>query len=637
MTPASQLESQVCSVHEFTHMFATTRLSFRKQLENFSTASHNIMSLRPDDSQRRSRSKSPGRRERSRSRADDERPRERSRSRQAYDHAPSPPRGNYLDPENDGGEVYRKYEETIRTTREAPQYAVGSEYSTYPDSGVSAEQSRRSRGRNNDDDLAYGSIGGRNIANEDKYKKENYDPRSNDKSAYGYGETQFAVRDDRHGHDQGLSMNLSGGFNVGQTPLPRQGHAQQYGAPPYGPPPFQDPRGSGTSFVEQPKYNHYQPSDNYGARPAAHYTQSYESDINSHSLRPATSLAQTVTVEPGRRQSASLGLAPSMATLSVYGRESHHSLSSAPPSPLQEAYQGTYQSISPMPSPLMLATASSSSVGILEPLSPRTSSSRHARFHDPADDAQLLANALSASRKYPDLGPLIQILPSLTHAQILDLRSEYKKLVKTGSGHDIKGVNVAKHIKLRLKEEHPNFLKACYACALGQWESEAYWANFWYHGEKSNRELLIESLMGRTNSEIREIKDGFKDKKYGDSLTKCMKTELKEDKFKKAVLMVLEERRMEESRSGRVDRDLVDEDVHTLHKAVKSEKGGESAIINVVVLGSDSHLRECLRVYEKTHHANFTREVLKKSGNLVVSHLMPSNCFIILIRCRVSY
>src|SRR5882757_1513079 len=102
-------------------------------------------------------------------------------------------------------------------------------------------------------------------------------------------------------------------------------------------------------------------------------------------------------------------------------------------------------------------------------------------------------------------------------------------------------------------------MKACFACSLGKWESEAYWANFWYQGEKSRRELLIESLMGRTNREIRAIKDGFSDKKYSDSLTKCMKTELKEDKFKKAVLMVLEEKKMEEPRPGYIDRELVED------------------------------------------------------------------------------
>jgi hypothetical protein len=99
-----------------------------------------------------------------------------------------------------------------------------------------------------------------------------------------------------------------------------------------------------------------------------------------------------------------------------------------------------------------------------------------------------------------------------------------------------------------------------------------------------------------------------------------MRTELKEDKFKKAVLLVLEERKMEE-RAGYIDRDLVEDDVRDLYKAVRSEKGGESAMISIVVVRSDGHLREVLRVYEQHYRANFAREMLKKSGNLVVRPL----------------
>jgi hypothetical protein len=269
--------------------------------------------------------------------------------------------------------------------------------------------------------------------------------------------------------------------------------------------------------------------------------------------------------------------------------------------------------------------ASTSHTEIIESISPISSgdegrghrkSKRTARFHDPVDEATILAKALKGEKRAPDTQPLIEILPGLTHEQIIDLRVEYKRIVKTG--HDKKGVNIAKHIKLRLKEEDPSLMKACYACALGKWESEAYWANFWYQGEKSRRELLIESLMGRTNQEIRDIKDGFSDKKYSDSLTKCMKTELKEDKFKKAVLLVLEEKKMEERPGYGVDRVLVEDDVKDLHKAVKSEKGGETAMIQIIVVRSDGHLREVLRLYESTYRTNFAREMLKKSGNLVV-------------------
>jgi hypothetical protein len=104
-----------------------------------------------------------------------------------------------------------------------------------------------------------------------------------------------------------------------------------------------------------------------------------------------------------------------------------------------------------------------------------------------------------------------------------------------------------------------------------------------------------------------------------------MRTELKEDKFKKAVLMVLEEQRMEEEdshgRPARIDFDLVDDDVRQLHHAVRSEKGGESLMISIVTMRSDAHLREVLREYKaKYKGANFAKDALKKSGNLVVRY-----------------
>ena len=96
-----------------------------------------------------------------------------------------------------------------------------------------------------------------------------------------------------------------------------------------------------------------------------------------------------------------------------------------------------------------------------------------------------------------------------------------------------------------------------------------------------------------------------------------MKTELKEDKFKKAILLVLEERRMED-RPYSTDRRLVEDDVRELHKAVKAEKGGETAMIQIIVLRSDSHIREILKVYDASFKTNFAKEMLMKSVNLVV-------------------
>ena len=401
------------------------------------------------------------------------------------------------------------------------------------------------------------------------------------------------------------------------------------------------------------------PHSQYSAKPdkrddkksSRHRSKSYTNEPSARS-----SASNVVTVEPGSRnrrersrsRSPPAGLAygalpgskkkdsraplgPRTHSLSV--STGHHgsatmSLANAPGSPLLEAYQGTYQSIGAMPSPLMIANHPHSDGNIIEALSPLTSddedhrgskkSRRTARFHDPKEEAVILAKALKGSKRGPDIDPLIEILPGLTHEQVLDLRVEYKKIVKTGS--EKKGVNIAKHIKMQLKDEDPNLMKACYTCALGKWESEAYWANFWYQGEKSRRELLIESLFGRTNREIRAIKDGFSDKKYSDSLTKCMRTELKEDKFKRAVLLALDEKKMEDR--GGVDRDLVQDDVRDLYKALRSERGGETIMISIIVVRSDAHLREVLRVYEGMYRTNFAREMLKRSGNLVVS--LPS-------------
>jgi hypothetical protein len=283
--------------------------------------------------------------------------------------------------------------------------------------------------------------------------------------------------------------------------------------------------------------------------------------------------------------------------LGVARHDSHSGGGKPPASPLLEAYKGTYQSISPMPSALVLANHKDDSdlsdlelamdddsddpnadlkrkirklerekekyakghkevketitiekteeirssrrpsnldmnlnVEVREPGSikrdrspsilssggPRTGR-KSVSFYDPTDDAKKIAAALSGTRSTPDPRPLIHILPRLSTDDLIALKAEYKNHAKVSG----QGINMAKHIKMRITG---NLGKACYATALGRWESEAYWANSWYQGGASRRELLIESLMGRSNSDIREIKNCFKDKKYGDDLEKCIKT-----------------------------------------------------------------------------------------------------------------
>jgi hypothetical protein len=259
---------------------------------------------------------------------------------------------------------------------------------------------------------------------------------------------------------------------------------------------------------------------------------------------------------------------------------------------------------------------------LIEPSTPR----KKVSFYDPEPDAMAIQEALSHTRSI-DSKALTRVLPHLTSEEVLDLRGEYKKHVKLHG----KGINLAKHIRLKLGNS--TFGKVCYATALGRWESEAFWANCYYQSSTSRRELLIESLFGRSNSEIRAIKECFRDSRYLDSLEKCMKAELKADKFRTAVLLALEETR--QSERERLDVELVERDVHELHKALVSRHGGETAMIYIIVRRSDSHLREVLRMYEKIYGRNFARAMIAKSQNLVVSLLICMIHAFPLLSCKV--
>ncbi|KAA6408235.1 MAG: hypothetical protein FRX48_07977 [Lasallia pustulata] len=461
-----------------------------------------------------------------------------------------------------------------------------------------------------------------------QYKRE-YDEDERDERS---GRSPPSSRPENARH---LSLNSSGSFNVSIG----GGHSvQPQYAPPLSPhyaqPQVSRPEGhrthSGSVSTPTTRPDYAYPERYQYAEPPQQITYTSKSE-SRHPSYTQTAHAQFVEVAPGGaaiHAPPSPGLSSRMHSLSVSGSGSgalslaapgqshgHNGHGGLPPgSPLLEAYHGTYQSISPMPSPLMLAAEPLDDLSDLETLSPQhvyprlhsstelAVSKKRVSIYDPEPDAIALKDTKLGSRD------LIEILPHLTNEHILQLRTEYKKHVKVNG----KGINIAKHIKLRVPG---NLGKIAYATALGRWESEAHWANFWYQSNSSRRELLIESLMGRTNSEIRCIKDGFSDKRYNDSLEKCMQTELKKDKFRNAVLLALEERRMEEGRG--VDIDLVKRDVHELYKALTAKEGGETAMIQIVVVRSDSHLREVLRVFEQTYRKNFAREMIKKSQNLV--------------------
>ncbi|KAK1148500.1 hypothetical protein N8T08_009505 [Aspergillus melleus] len=177
---------------------------------------------------------------------------------------------------------------------------------------------------------------------------------------------------------------------------------------------------------------------------------------------------------------------------------------------------------------------------------------------------------------------LIQILPALSSNEILLLRQAYKDRVTLNG----KGVNLAKHLRLKLGTS--SFGKACYATALGRWESETYWVTRYYKESPYRRELLIETLVGRSNNEIRQIKECFRDSWHENSLEQSMRSRLREGNFQVAILRVLEEQRQNDSEL--YDMKLVRQDVTDLHNALHSHEDRETAMINIIVTRSNTHL-----------------------------------------------
>ena len=251
--------------------------------------------------------------------------------------------------------------------------------------------------------------------------------------------------------------------------------------------------------------------------------------------------------------------------------------------------------------------------------------------------AALIAETLSGSGKVKTSG-LIDVLPHLHHNEIMNLRTAYKSLVKVGP--ERKGVNVAKHIQARLKEDDSRLMTASYAVALGMWESEGYWIWLSLNTNDETRvidhQVLVESLMGRSNTEVRLIKDGFRlhsnklEREHGTSLDGFLDVYLQQSDFwfKEAVQKVLSGLKMEEldhfGQPQPIDMQMVENDVDDLFEALAGARGSATTVAQIVILRSASHLREIITIYQRKYESDFLTDALEGTSHLMVSSVISS-------------
>ena len=580
------------------------------------------MSLRPDDRASRSRSKSPGR----------SRDRSRSRSNVRVPEAPQPPSAVEYPRAPEDGDVYGN-----GMAAERPSYFRQASYPP-PAGGVPYPQDDDAGGfpsmpAHPEDDLAYGDPlpSPRPVSRHATFPEGPYGPQS------AQIPTWPADPSPPSAPYQYRTEPVTSGSRSNS-------YQYKYADPPENITYTARPQGvtRSASYTATPR------DDAPQQLPRNYPSKTYEKDARFVEMKPesesrdgkASKSKKTARLSLDTRDAGGLG--SRMDRLSVSGdRPDVAGIGNLPPpSPMLEAYHGTYQQLSPMPLALrpkdeddlsdleLSAPAASRSVGFANESTERSSRNdklaqdaakkkvkKSVSVYDEDGDATKISEALTRHRG-PDTKVICDLLPFLSHDNIVYLKKSYKKQVKVSG----KGVNLAKHLKTKLDG---HLSKIAYVTALGRWESEGYWANFWYQSHNSRRELLIESLMGRTNAEIWNIKDEFKDKKYADDLVGCMERELKPDKFRTTVLMVLEERRQEEQ--DPYPPEYRSRDVEMLYQAISAPKGGESTMLEIVVRRSDSHLREVLKMYEKMYGENLARAALKKSSNLVVSLTCLSN------------
>ena len=151
----------------------------------------------------------------------------------------------------------------------------------------------------------------------------------------------------------------------------------------------------------------------------------------------------------------------------------------------------------------------------------RTTITRGPEF-DPGEGAELLIEGLN--RQSPGRTCLIDLLPRLSHENVMALRREY--------GRFLQAKDAFSELPLQIERQVDGTLgKICYATSLGRWESEAHWIRLWYQSKEKQtfddlRWLLIDTLVGRTSAEVLAIKKAFRDDHYGDDLVSCLNKEL---------------------------------------------------------------------------------------------------------------
>ena len=229
----------------------------------------------------------------------------------------------------------------------------------------------------------------------------------------------------------------------------------------------------------------------------------------------------------------------------------------------------------------------------------------------------------SLSRGKPDLTVLLELLPRLSHENVLALQRSYKVLnVDT---------QLSSGLPMVIQRSIPDKLgKICYATSLGRWGSEVHWIRFWYQNKDSQwgealRFLLIEAVLNRTASDLEAIMAAFSDKLYKNDLIRCLESELEGHGLSSLILAAL---RMRPPRQAPILSSPAEVAVqlHDLFDTTDDRETCESTLIEVLTREPDSFIREVIHEYQKEYQVPLSNDVQHAVSPIVVSSVLWQPC-----------
>ncbi|XP_051552420.1 annexin A1-like [Myxocyprinus asiaticus] len=229
-----------------------------------------------------------------------------------------------------------------------------------------------------------------------------------------------------------------------------------------------------------------------------------------------------------------------------------------------------------------------------------------------AADASVLEKAIKA--KGVDEATIIETLVRRSNAQRQQIKAAYQQ----ANG---KPLDVA--LKAALNGELEDVVLSL---LMPPAQYDAFQLKHAMKGLGTDEDTLTEILASRTNKEIRQIKEAYK-QDYKKDLEADIKSETSGD-FSNALLSLCKAARSEDRI---VQDDLADKDARALYEAGEKRKGTDSsAFIDILTTRSAPHLRKVFQLYSKYSKVDVAKAIdLEMKGDV-------ENCLIAVVKCAGS-